>query len=152
MCVPTAKLLVLQVAVLTLALPVGSATAAQPEIELPPSVKLMLPVGALPVTVAVKVMFAPTVDGLSELASDVVVATRLVEVSVTLSMKVVLSLGSVPVKVSVCAPVVATENGMLTAVKLVLAGDTRLPIWVPSTVTLIGCGTPQRDEAWNASV
>ena len=42
-------------------------------------------------------------------------------------MNVVLSLGSVPANVIVCAPVLATENGMLTMLKLVLAGDTRLP-------------------------
>ena len=68
--VPTARLLVLQVAV-----PPLSATALQPLIALPPSVKLTLPVGALPVTVAVKVTLAPTVDGLSELDTVVVVAT-----------------------------------------------------------------------------
>ncbi len=44
-------------------------TAAQPEIELPPSVKLTLPVGAKPVTVAVKVTLAPASDGLAELDS-----------------------------------------------------------------------------------
>jgi hypothetical protein len=37
-----------------------------------PSVKLTLPIGAAPVTVAVKVTLAPKVDGLVELATDVV--------------------------------------------------------------------------------
>ena len=71
-CVPAPKLLVLQVAV-----PPLSATALQPLIALPPSEKLTLPVGALPVTVAVKVTLAPTVDGLSELDTVVVVAAAL---------------------------------------------------------------------------
>ena len=47
--------------------------------------------------------------------------------------------GSVPVKVMVCPPLLATENGMLKLPKLVLDGDTRLPIELPSTITLTGC-------------
>ena len=47
--------------------------AAQPVMEVPPSLKFTLPVGAVPVTVAVNVTLAPAVDGLSELASVVVV-------------------------------------------------------------------------------
>src|ERR1700693_4901158 len=70
--VPTARLLVLQAAVLLLPAPV-SATAAQPAIELPPSVKLTVPVGLLPVTVAVNATLVPTVAGLAELVSVVVV-------------------------------------------------------------------------------
>ena len=50
--------LVLQVAVRLLPLP-ASATALQPLIEAPPSLKLTVPVGALPVTVAVRVTLAP---------------------------------------------------------------------------------------------
>ena len=50
------------------ALPAGNATALQPEIALPPSVKATLPVGAVPVTVAVKVTLLPITDGLTELA------------------------------------------------------------------------------------
>ena len=68
---PTAKLLVLQLAVLLLPLPT-SATALHPAIALPASLKATLPVGVLPVTVAVKLTLAPTVDGFSELASVVV--------------------------------------------------------------------------------
>ena len=41
---------------------------------MPSAVKATLPVGALPVTVAVKVTFAPTADGLAELARLVVLA------------------------------------------------------------------------------
>ena len=62
-----------QVAVRALPEPV-SATAEQPLMLLAPSRKATLPVGATPVTVAVKVTDWPTVDGLSELASAVVVA------------------------------------------------------------------------------
>ena len=70
LCVAAVRLLVVQAAVLLLPLPV-SATALQPLIELAPSLKLTLPVGAEPVTVAVNVTFAPNVDGLSELATAV---------------------------------------------------------------------------------
>ena len=52
----------------------ASARAEQPLIDVPPSVKLTLPVGAEPVTLAVKVTLAPDDAGFSELASDVVVA------------------------------------------------------------------------------
>ena len=74
LCVPVARLDVLHVAVFELPLPLGSATALQPERVVPSAVKPMLPVGAEPVTVAVKVTLAPTVDGLAELESAVVVA------------------------------------------------------------------------------
>ena len=52
----------MQVAVRVLPLP-ASATAAQPAIDVAPSLKLMVPVGAMPVTVAVNVTLAPKVDG-----------------------------------------------------------------------------------------
>lgn len=47
--------------------------AEQPPIDEAPSMKLTVPVGALPVTLAVSVMLAPSAAGLSELASVVVV-------------------------------------------------------------------------------
>ena len=72
LCVPAARLALLHVAVLELAEPAGNATAPQPVIVLPPSVKATLPVGAAPVTVAVKVTLAPTSDGLAELANAAV--------------------------------------------------------------------------------
>jgi hypothetical protein len=50
-----------------------NATAAQPLIDVPPSVKLTLPVGFVPLTVAVNVTVVPTVAGLAELATTVVV-------------------------------------------------------------------------------
>jgi hypothetical protein len=73
LCVPTPRLLVLQVAVLVLALPVGSATAPQPLSVVPSAVKATLPVGALPFTVAVKVTLASTSEGLPELVRVVLV-------------------------------------------------------------------------------
>ena len=71
LCVVAVSVLVLQAAVLLLPLP-ASATALQPLIELAPSLKLTLPVGLLPATVAVKVTLLPTVDGFFELATVVV--------------------------------------------------------------------------------
>jgi hypothetical protein len=72
--VPTAKVEVEQVAVRVLPPPVR-ATAPHPVIVVPLLVKLTLPVGATPVTVAVNVTLAPAVDGLSELVRVVVVGT-----------------------------------------------------------------------------
>jgi len=43
--------------------------------DVPPSRKLTVPVGELPLTVAVSVTLAPKTDGLTELDSVVVVAT-----------------------------------------------------------------------------
>ncbi len=64
---PTPRPLVLQVTALLFAAPAGNATALQPAMALPPSVKATLPVGATPLTVAVKVTTAPTSDGLANL-------------------------------------------------------------------------------------
>src|SRR5271169_5881534 len=77
LCVPAARLAVLQVAVFELPLPLGRATAPQPVSGLLSAVKPTLPVGALPVTDAVKVTVIPTVDGLAELARLVVLAVLL---------------------------------------------------------------------------
>ena len=74
LCVPAARAAVAQVAVRALPLP-ASATAAQPAIDVAPSLKLTVPVGAEPVTVAVNVTLAPTVDGVSDVATIVDVAT-----------------------------------------------------------------------------
>ena len=71
--VPAVRAAVEHAAVRVLPLPV-SATAEQPVIDVGPSLKLTLPVGATPVTVAVNVTLAPTVDGFTELVSAVVVA------------------------------------------------------------------------------
>jgi hypothetical protein len=43
-----------------------------PAIDEPPSMKLTLPPGALPLTVAVKVTMAPWVDGVCDVATPVV--------------------------------------------------------------------------------
>src|SRR2546429_1446472 len=70
---PTARLLVLQAAVLLLPEPM-SATALHPASGAPPSAaKLTLPVGFVPATVAVNVTLLPTVAGLPELVSVVLV-------------------------------------------------------------------------------
>src|SRR5215470_656491 len=74
LCVPAVSVVVAHWAVRLLPLPV-SATAEQPPIELAPSLKFTVPVGEVPVTVAVKVTFVPTVDGFSEVPSVVVLAT-----------------------------------------------------------------------------
>jgi hypothetical protein len=70
-CVPAARPLVLHCAVRVLPEP-ASATALQPEIETPPSVKFTLPVGLKPVTEAVNVTLTPALDGLAELETAVV--------------------------------------------------------------------------------
>ena len=58
----------LSAAVAQVALPLARATAAQPEIDTPPSRKLTVPVAtpADPVTLAVKVTDWPAVDGFAE--------------------------------------------------------------------------------------
>jgi hypothetical protein len=71
--VPAASALVLQAAFLVLRLPL-SATWEQPAIATLPSVKVTLPVGAAPTTVAVKVTLTPAGAGSSELATVVVAA------------------------------------------------------------------------------
>ena len=71
---PIARLLVLQVAVG--ALPPPPSWAAL-QIKVPPSVKLTLPLGALPFTVAVNTTLAPTTAGLGELESVVMVPGKL---------------------------------------------------------------------------
>ena len=71
LCVPAVMELVLQGAVLVLGAPVGSATAPHPLIVVPPSVNATVPVGDVPVTVAVKVTLAPATEGFAELASVV---------------------------------------------------------------------------------
>jgi len=71
--VPTLKPLVEHTALGVLPPPL-SATALQPAIEDPPSLKSTVPVGAaVPETVAARWTFAPEVDGFNELASVVVV-------------------------------------------------------------------------------
>src|SRR6266571_4488183 len=83
-CVAAVSVLVLHCAARALPEPVTT-TAPQPESETPPSVKLTGPVGLVPVTVAVRVTLAPTVDGLEELASVVVVGAPPEVVTLTVS-------------------------------------------------------------------
>jgi len=84
LCAPAASVLVVHAAVRLLPLPVN-ATAEQAAIDVAPSLKLIVPVGIAPVTVAVKVTFVPTVDGLEELLSVVVVAVPPEVVTLTVS-------------------------------------------------------------------
>src|SRR5512138_3305466 len=82
--VPAVSAAVEHAAVRVLPEPV-SATAPQPVIETPPSVKLTAPLGLKPVTVAVNVTFEPVFEGLAELETEVEdVALFTVWVSVTL--------------------------------------------------------------------
>jgi hypothetical protein len=73
LCVPPANAAVEQEAVRPFPLP-NSETAEHPASDVPPSVKLTLPVGLVPVTVAVNVTLDPALEGLAELASVVFVA------------------------------------------------------------------------------
>src|SRR5208282_460184 len=101
---PAARLAVLQVALFELALPVGRATAPQPLSVVPSAVKATVPVGALPVTVAVKVTLAPTVDGLSELASVVAVASLLTTCDSETLVEPLLAESPLYVAVMLCVP------------------------------------------------
>lgn len=76
LCVATLSVLVVHAAVLLLPLP-ASTTALQPAIEIPPSLKLTLPVGAIPATVAVNVTLPPKVEGFFELTTAVVLVALL---------------------------------------------------------------------------
>jgi hypothetical protein len=84
LCVPAASVLLVHAAVRLLPLPANT-TAEQPPIDVAPSLKLTVPVGLAPVTVAVKVTFVPAVDGLEELMSVVVVAVPPAVVTLTVS-------------------------------------------------------------------
>jgi hypothetical protein len=84
LCAPAASVLVVHAAVRLLPLPVN-ATAEQAATDVAPSLKLTDPVGLVPVTVAVKVTFVPTADGLEELESVVVVAAPPEVVTLTVS-------------------------------------------------------------------
>ena len=76
LCVPVVRPLVAHCAVRVLPLP-PRATAEQLAIETAPSLKFTIPVGEVPVTVAVNVTLPPAVEGLSEEPSVVVLATPL---------------------------------------------------------------------------
>ena len=75
LCEPTTRLEVTHFAVRLLPLP-ASATALQPPMVEPLSANDTLPVGALPVTVAVNVTAVPTVTGLTELERAVCVEPK----------------------------------------------------------------------------
>src|SRR5512138_2989378 len=128
LCVPTVSTLVEQAAVFELADPDGSGRALQPAIVAPSAANATEPPGAAPLTVAVKVMFAPALDGFGELVRVVVLGPAVPSASATASMNVVLSLESVPAKAITCVPGVAMVRGMLYAAKEVVAGETKAPI------------------------
>ena|SRR5437660_1619726 len=79
LCMPAANALDVHIAVRLLPLP-ANATAEQPAIDVAPSLKLSDPVGFTPVTVAVKLTLAPTLEGFAELVSVVVVVAAPPEV------------------------------------------------------------------------
>src|SRR6476660_2231049 len=88
---PPLKVLIVQVALGALP-PPDSATAAHPASAVPPSLKLTLPVGPVPLTLAVSTTLVPALAGLAALPSAVVVgdcaepsekAVRLLDWSVT---------------------------------------------------------------------
>ena len=84
LCAPAVRVLVVHAAVRLLPLPVN-ATAEQAAIDAAPSLKLTVPVGLVPATVAVNVALVPMVDGLAELESVVVVAAPPPVVTLTVS-------------------------------------------------------------------
>src|SRR6184192_2277521 len=69
LCTPAVSVLVVHAAVRLLP-PPSNATAEHAAIDAPPSLKATVPVGLAPVTVAVKVTLAPTVDGFGALAGE----------------------------------------------------------------------------------
>ena len=73
---PTVSAAVTHLAVRALPDPL-SAIAEHALIELAPSLKLTVPVGTLPVTVAVKVTLLPPVDGVSEVVTPALLVTLL---------------------------------------------------------------------------
>jgi hypothetical protein len=73
---PAVRADVAQVAVRVLPEPV-SAAAEQPEMDVDPSLKFTVPVGEVPLTVAVKVTLLPTVEGVSDVAMLVVLPEAL---------------------------------------------------------------------------
>jgi hypothetical protein len=84
LCAPAVRVFVVHAAVRLLPLPVN-ATVEHAAIDPAPSLKLTVPVGLAPVTIAVKVTFVPTVEGLEELVSVVVVAVPPAVVTLTVS-------------------------------------------------------------------
>jgi hypothetical protein len=76
LCVPTARVLVVHLAVRLLPVP-ARAIAEQPLIEVAASLKLTDPVGDVPETVAVKVTAVPAIEGVSEVVTAIVFGSAL---------------------------------------------------------------------------
>jgi hypothetical protein len=86
-CEPATSAEVVQVPFRTLPVPART-IALQPEIEIPLSVNLTVPVGAFPVTVAVMVTAAPVSDGFGVAVSVVVVTDRVVALAAVVARAV----------------------------------------------------------------
>ena len=86
LCTPAVSAALLHAAVRVFPVPVR-ATAPQPLTIVPPSVNFTVPVGALPITVAVKATLLPTIAGFDELTSVVVVGAVVPPGVVTLSTR-----------------------------------------------------------------
>ena len=101
--VPTARLLVAQAAVRILPEPVR-ATAEQLVIEAAPSLKFTVPVGALPLIVAVKVTVVPKVDGVKELPIPVVLGALLTACDSAALLDVAFTASPLYVAMMLCVP------------------------------------------------
>ena len=138
LCVPVVSAAVLHAAVRALPDPV-SATAPQLAMLVPPSVKLTVPVGALPVTVAVKVTLAPTIEGLAELVIPVAVPDVLTTCDSTALLDAVLPASPEYPATIPCVPAVS-ELTLQTAVRVfpdpVSATAPQLAMLVPPSVKL----------------
>src|SRR5215472_8476533 len=105
LCVPAVRAVVAHCAVRVLPLP-ARATAEQPLIELAPSLKLTLPVGLEPVTDAVRVTFAPTVEGFNEEASVVLLPAPLTTCESALLVEPVLLALPLPARATAEQPLI----------------------------------------------
>src|SRR6266702_2875020 len=139
-CVVVLSALVLHCALRVLPDPV-SATALQPDIDTPPSVKLMVPVGLKPVTEAVKVTLAPALDGLAELDTVVVLAALFTVCVSVLLVEVLLLASPAYTALMLWVPAASTAAlqpliGLAPSLKLTLPVGA-LPLTVAVKVTLL---------------
>ncbi len=116
-----------------------SATAPQLAMLVPPSVKFTAPVGALPLTVAVKVTLAPTIEGLAELAMPVAVPDVLTTCDSATLLDAVLPASPEYPATMECVPAVSAPM-LQTAVRVfpepVSATAPQLAMLVPPSVKL----------------
>src|SRR5260221_102183 len=139
LCAATVRLAVEHAAVRVLPLPVN-ATAEHPVIDVPPSVKLALPVGATPVTDAVNVTLPPANNGFAELATVVVVGVGPPPPEVHASI-------SVTRENPPMAPVTLTRmRSVVVAVKFTV----RLTRLLPATVPRVTHALPFQPCTWKS--